>query len=358
MSRCAITHMHQKNRKTMERRIWRILAIDGGGIRGIIPAVVLAEIERRIGSPICQLFDMVTGTSTGGILALGLCVPTPESKSIPLYSATDLANLYFEHGPVIFRKSFMQELKEWIFGGSQYSNKGIDASVQAIFGGSRIGQACTNIMIPTYDLEKRIPHFFKSWDEGRDAQCLMKEIARATSAAPTYFTPAQLGGRGAFVDGGLIAMNPALSALVECRRYAQADDSFFVVSLGTGKYQKTYTYEHAIRWRPFNWAEVLLDVIMDGASTTTDYELLQLSRRPQLQYFRFQTILPPQVGAMDDTNRANMESLKKLGNRIFLTEMKNEFQLMLAELEQLKSQAPIRIEWEELLQKYKPKNSH
>lgn len=348
--------MHQAITK-MERRVWRILAIDGGGIRGIIPAVMLAEIERQLGLPICKIFDVVTGTSTGGILALGLCLPRLGSKNIPLYSAADIANHYINQGPIIFKKSLLQHIKEWILGGSQYSNSGIDSSLDFIFGEAKIGQASTNVMIPTYDLEKRVPHFFKSWDKSQDEQCLMKEIARATSAAPTYFTPTRMNGKGGFIDGGLIAMNPALCALVECRRYAQPEDQFLVVSLGTGKYQRSYSYERAICWRPFDWAQVILDVIMDGAGTTTDYELLQLSRRPQLQYFRFQTILPPELGIMDDASKLHMDALKKLGARIFLTEMRNEFKLMIKALELLKSQEPIKIQWEELPKKYKPNHA-
>ena len=83
-------------------RTIRVLSIDGGGIRGIIPALMLGEIERRTNKPIAELFDLIAGTSTGGILALGLTVPGPDGK--PKYCADELVQLYKEEGPRIFHR--------------------------------------------------------------------------------------------------------------------------------------------------------------------------------------------------------------------------------------------------------------
>src|SRR5215212_8478492 len=91
--------------------IVRILAIDGGGIRGLIPAVVLADLERRTGRRIAELFDLIAGTSTGGILACGLTRPAPDGTGGPAFSAADLIGLYESEGPEIFHRSLLKRIE-------------------------------------------------------------------------------------------------------------------------------------------------------------------------------------------------------------------------------------------------------
>src|SRR5712692_7803866 len=107
---------------TATARPLRVLALDGGGIRGVIPATVLAEIERRCGKRVGEVFDLIAGTSTGGILALGLTTPDPADPGRPRYRAEDLVALYAEKGPVIFGRSLLHRLIT-VFGlfGSKYA---------------------------------------------------------------------------------------------------------------------------------------------------------------------------------------------------------------------------------------------
>ena len=169
----------------------RILSIDGGGIRGIIPAMVLAEIERRTQRPVAQLFDLVAGTSTGGIIALGLTVP--KCPGAPLYRAQRFVELYEHEGARIFSRSLLRAmfavdnltLKK-------YSSTGIEQVLKEYFGDARLRDAVTDVLITSYEIERRFPFFFKSRNAQRrsDYDFLARDVARATSAAPSL-TPSQ-----------------------------------------------------------------------------------------------------------------------------------------------------------------------
>src|SRR5271154_1929690 len=217
----------------------RILSIDGGGIRGILPAMLLAEIERRTGEPVARLFDLVAGTSTGGIIALGLTIP--KSPGGPLYSAQHFVELYENQGRRIFSRSLWRALfsldsLSW----RKYASAGIEGVLLEDFGDSRLGDAVTDVLITSYEIERRFPFFFKSRNARTrpDYDFPARDVARATSAAPTYFEPMQLpSGTNSehytLIDGGVFANNPAACALVEARTTFGGSD-YLVVSLGTG----------------------------------------------------------------------------------------------------------------------------
>src|SRR4051812_31568450 len=175
------------------RTRYSVLAIDGGGIRGIIPARVLQEIEERLGRPVSELFDLVAGTSTGGILALGLAKPAPGGGAD--YSAADLLGLYVDHGEEIFPPSLWPKIRS--LGGMvdvRYPAGPIEALMKDRFGDTMLSEALTDVVIPSYDLSAPGPFFFKrSYAREKDSWNVeMWKAARATSAAPTYLEPAQL----------------------------------------------------------------------------------------------------------------------------------------------------------------------
>src|ERR1700730_17097639 len=139
---------------------FKVLAVDGGGIRGIIPALVLAAIEDQTKRPICELFDLVAGTSTGGILALGLTKPGADGKVEK--SAMDVVRLYENEGSTIFPTSFLQGLHIGAIRGAKYDSTGIDSTLEKYFGEARLKDALTPILAPSYDIERQTPVFFKS----------------------------------------------------------------------------------------------------------------------------------------------------------------------------------------------------
>ena len=163
----------------------KILSIDGGGIRGIIPAMVLAEIEEMTGVPTAENFDLIAGTSTGGILALGLSRPDDEGNA--RFSAEDLVDIYENRGREIFDRSFWKGVTS--VGGltdEMYSHAGLEDVLGIYFEETLLGDALTNTMVTSYDIEAREPIFLRSW-RPEYAEVSMRDAARATSAAPTFF---------------------------------------------------------------------------------------------------------------------------------------------------------------------------
>lgn len=300
----------------------KVLSIDGGGIRGLIPALFLAEIERRTGKPIAVLFDLIAGTSTGGILALGLT--KPDANARPQYPANKLVELYETKGKEIFSRSAWH----WIRAAGnlfdeKYPARGIDRVLEECFGNAQLKDVVADVFITSYALERRLPFFFRSTRAKvrDDYNFPLKKVARATSAAPTYFEPLKLPDRAdpkdyyALVDGGVYANNPTLCAYVEAKTlFGQEQEEFLVVSLGTGTYTKPIPYRKAKGWGVIGWAQPILDVVFDGVSDTVDYQMRQLApaRAGARRYYRFQVTLPHQNDSMDDVNPENLRALRLL----------------------------------------------
>lgn len=288
--------------------VFKILAIDGGGIRGIIPATVLMEIERQTGKRVADLFDLVAGTSTGGILAAGLAMPGHNGR--PAYAAGDLRELYLRQASTIFPQSLWSKVRRPL--AEKYSSSGIENVLKKFFGASRLQDSLCGVLATSYEIRLRQPWFFRSDRAAKDASYdfPLWEVARATSAAPTYFPPARLGnGEWTLIDGGTYANNPALCAYAEARQ-SRPDAEILLVSLGTGRHAE------AIRYRPglLGWAKPILDVVFDGVSRTTEYQMEQLlpSVRGVRRYYRLQTDL---ADGEDDMDNADPGNLKRLVER-------------------------------------------
>jgi uncharacterized protein len=304
----------------------RILAIDGGGIRGVIPATLLTEIERRTGRPVAELFDLVGGTSTGGILALGLTKPGPDGT--PAYPARALLELYETQGRTIFsrdpwhRITALGNLLE-----EKWPARGIERVLDRYFGDTRVSEALTEVLVTSYDIERRGPYFFKrskAREEPAERDWPMRLAARATSAAPTYFEPAKLESAGltesvALIDGGVFANNPAMCAYAEAVTLWPDETEFLVLSLGTGELVRPIPYEQAKSWGLARWAQPILGVVFDGVSDTVDYQLQQLcndARASVDAYTRLQVTLTEGNDDMDDASRTNVAALKRLAGRL------------------------------------------
>jgi uncharacterized protein len=303
----------------------KVLSIDGGGIRGIIPAMVLMEIERRTQRPIATLFDLVAGTSTGGILALGLTKPDVQGR--PEHSAESLLGLYENEGAKIFSRSVWHRIHS--VGSAveeKYASAPVEALLSAYFGDTRLSEALVEVLVSSYEIERRIPWFFKrrlAREMGGGWDLMMKQVARATSAAPTYFEPVRIAMQDrrdyyALIDGGVYANNPAMCAYVEARGLYQDADDFLVVSLGTGGLTRRLPYDDATGWGLVGWARPLLSVVFDGVSSTVDYQLNVLLNREEAQprYYRFQARLDEGSDDMDDASRGNCRVLRLLGEDI------------------------------------------
>jgi uncharacterized protein len=290
----------------------RILAVDGGGIRGIIPATVLAEVERRTGRRVFELFDLIAGTSTGGILACALTRPADDGVSAR-FTAEELIDLYVSEGPRIFHRDLLKRITSiegWI--DERYDDAGLDGALQRYLGGARLRDALTPIMVTAYDLEGRFAFFFRSARAVDDSayDYAMWQVARATSAAPTYFEPARVtdaAGEHTYtlVDGGVFAVNPSMCAYADVAPHGSVD---LVVSLGTGGHTRPIPYRKARGWGQLEWARPIIDVVFDGAADTVDFQTSTLV--PDGGYIRLQTELTQASDALDDASPANLAALQ------------------------------------------------
>lgn len=295
----------------------RILSVDGGGIRGVIPAMVLSYIEDKVGPSAAQ-FDLIGGTSTGGIIALALSCPKGGTTE-PLYTARALVELYEKRGPEIFYTSTLQKIASG-FGllDEKYSYKSLEKVLADYFGNMPLSAALTKVLVSAYDIQSREPFFFKSWRE-ECANVEMRLAARATSAAPTYFEPALITAAGslrALVDGGVFVNNLAMSSYVEARKVFPDEDEFMVVALGTGIATQPLAYKSARNWGLAGWARPVLDVVFDGVSDAVDYQMKYLIED---DYFRFQTDLAIASHGLGDAKPANIDALKLEAEKLIQT---------------------------------------
>ena len=323
----------------------KILSIDGGGIRGVIPAVVLMKIEELTGRPICRLFDLIVGTSTGGIIALGLTRPDGEGE--PANSAAELLDLYAEHGRRIFSRSIWHRTRA--FGNAldeKFPAHQLEEVLEDYLGDARLSDALTDVLVTAYEIETRSPWFFRSRrarEKPDEFDFPMAKVARATSAAPTYFEPLKLETEGtvdywALIDGGVFANNPAMCGVAEAMGEYGRDD-LLVVSLGTGELTRRIRYDDARDWGLLGWARPILDVVFDGVSDTVAYQVKQLCQAEEgvETYHRFQVALEIGKDDMDDASATNIHALKLQGQRL-VDERAHELEELCATLTSLVAQ--------------------
>ena len=274
----------------------RVLSIDGGGIRGLIPARVLAEIERRCGRRAGELFDLVAGTSTGAIIACALTRPEP-------LAAERIARIYLEEGPVIFDRTLLKRITSADgYLDERYDADGLVASLRRHLGAARLADADPAILLTVYDIERRRARLLRRSDD-----LSMVEAAHASSAAPSYFEPVRAGG-ATLVDGGVFAANPAMCA------YAETDgDLDVLVSLGTGEHTRPLPYEQVRGWGRLEWVRPVLDVVFDGTADAVD---LQLDALLGARYVRLQTPLDEASDDLDDVTPENLAALEREAERL------------------------------------------
>ncbi len=299
----------------------KILSLDGGGIRGIVSLHLLAEIEKRTGKRIAQMFDLVAGTSTGAIIGLALNVPHPQKPDFPKYSAAQVLEMYMDWGCDIFPNKSWHKIKLLTFiKDEKYPSEGIEGILKKLYGHTKFSESITDLLVPTYDLEMRRPFFFKHFKNISQRGLWDVEYwqaARASSAAPTYFEPFKMdipGGKGyhALIDGGVYANNPGMAAYAEAiSKYKKK--KVFMVSVGTGNYLKPYTYEVMKDLSVYKWARPIAEIMMFGGVEVVDYQLSRILK-PEQNYFRLQTSLDHRrADYVDDASQKHIEILIQAG---------------------------------------------
>lgn len=312
---------------------FRILSIDGGGIRGIIPGKILAAVEKHLQEAkddpnlrIADCFDLIAGTSTGGILSCIYLARDPSEPDRPRFTANEAVDLYIDRGDEVFDLSFWRRtLTLGQLRDEKYSADGLQAALDDYFGETRLRDLLKPTLITAYDMRNRHAHFFRQHRAHEDRMdFLVKEVARATSAAPTYFQPARVksmsGVPFTLIDGGLFANNPAMCAYAEARRREAFGNptakDMMILSLGTGEVKKRYFYKDYKDAGLLEWVTPLLDIMMSGVAETTDYQMQKMFEavNAEDQYLRINIeLLDESTAAMDNASPENIARLASIG---------------------------------------------
>jgi uncharacterized protein len=252
-----------------ESKRFRILTLDGGGIKGAFTAAVLTEWERQTGRVIADHFDLIAGTSTGGIIALGLGLGL---------RAADVLEFYQKEGPNIFPNITAQQklsLNLRHLWEPKYSAEPLRKALEGVFGDKRLKDSKCRLLIPAFDVVAGRVYLFKTRHDPRfifDEDALAVEIALATAAAPTFFEQAKVSAHsgGMYVDGGVWSNCPALAAVTEAVHFLEAPlDTIDLLRVGTLREPASFVKDSKGGWfgiKPglIKWAPQLVGMMFRG----------------------------------------------------------------------------------------------
>ncbi|PON49739.1 Patatin-related protein [Parasponia andersonii] len=336
-----------------------VLSIDGGGIRGIIPGTMLAFLESELqkldgeDARIADYFDVIAGTSTGGLVTAMLAAPDENNR--PIFAAKDINDFYLQHCPKIFPQDNRYYIYSFSLGGTteiikalrgpKYDGKYLHKLLKEKLGDLRLHQTLTNVIIPTFDIKRLQPTIFSTYEVRRNPSldAFLSDICIGTSAAPTYLpahyfeTKTSNGQVREFhlIDGGVAANNPALVAINEvAKEIHQGNPDFFpikpidfgrflVISLGTGsaKSEETYSADEAAKWGVLGWlnshhSTPLVDIFTQASSDLVDFFLSTVFQalHSDKNYLRIQDdTLSDKESSVDIATEENLTKLVKIG---------------------------------------------
>ncbi|KAF4390815.1 hypothetical protein G4B88_015705 [Cannabis sativa] len=313
-----------------------VLSIDGGGIRGIIPATILAFLESELqkveedeNARLADYFDVIAGTSTGGLISAMLAAPNhdDDDDDRPMFSAKDIIDFYLQHSPLIFpqnhRCSFggiIQSIKSLM--GPKYDGKYLHKLLKEKLGDLRLHQTLTNLIIPTFDIKRLQPTVFSTYEVKRNSSldAKLSDICIGTSAAPTYLpahsfqtqTPNGQLREFHLIDGGVLANNPPMEF-----------GRFLVISIGTGsaKSEEKYRADEAAKWGVLGWlsshnSTPLVDIFTQASSDLADIFLSTVFQalHSEKNYLRIQDdTLGDKESSMDNATKENLDKLVRIG---------------------------------------------
>lgn len=285
----------------------KILSIDGGGIRGAFPAAFLAEIEDQVGSPLHEYFDLIAGTSTGGIIALGLGLGFP---------ACEILEFYESEGPKIFsqdQSGIKAKTKKWgrsirhIFKGPKYDSSSLESALTEIFQGRKLGESHTRLFIPSWHRSTAGLYIFKTAHDPRlktDYKVLAKDVAIATASAPTYFKEHVTADGVGLIDGGIWANNPTGFAVVEgIASLGWPAEDIRVLSIGCLDDVLTLKESYSTAGIAMPLKDIFL-AGQSGSSTALTQTLLgQVGGSDHKALYRITQAVPAKYFSLDDTSK-------------------------------------------------------
>ena len=270
----------------------RYLAIDGGGTKAIVSLTYLSYLEYQLGTPIVKMFDLMAGSSSGGILATALALPHPDDYELPVeekrpkFTVNDLVALYMDMSRQVFDCNLLNSIKNlWGLLGPRYDSKRLADFLDKEYDGVKGRELLCEVMTTAYNLELHQPSAFNSKDP-EHSDLTVKDMVLATTAAPTYFSPHKIKGLGQFVDGAIFAPTPAIWLLMAVGRLfsSQPEDlaeeiqNTTLVSIGTSSLNPNMSnrYNGAEDWGLIKWLISIFEVFDDGVTDTIDRQIKAL----------------------------------------------------------------------------------
>jgi uncharacterized protein len=306
---------------TSEMKTFKILSIDGGGIKGLFSARIIEHFEQKFNCNIADYFDLICGTSTGGLIALGLSLNIPVSL---------ISNLYYKRGRKIFpqRLGLLRSLIQLAFG-SKYDNKELRQALEEIFGDKTLSDSKTLLCIPAFSLTDGRPFIFKydhaEGDLVRDNKTKYIDIALATSAAPAYLPIITIDtyDNKQFVDGGIYANNPTLVGVIEALRYFVGKNKEFqklqVLSISSLEPNPGRRFVAKHNRSVIDWNKDLIATFFEGQAYQTQYFVDTLARYcdSPFDYVRIPSadLSPTQARIinLDNTSREALDIISQKG---------------------------------------------
>ncbi|KAG8369487.1 hypothetical protein BUALT_Bualt14G0018800 [Buddleja alternifolia] len=324
--------------ESVSGKLVRILCIDGGGIRGIIPGVILSYLESELqkldgeDARLADYFDVIAGTSTGGLVTAMLTAPNENNR--PLFAAKDIKKFYLDECPKIFPQHCSYTTLGHTaarvitaFSGPKYDGKYLHSLVKEKLGDLKLHQTLTHVVIPTFDIKTLQPVIFSTYEVNNkpSLDASLSDICIGTSAAPTYLpahyfeTQDSQGHKRQFnlIDGGVAANNPALVAINQATKQMtrgssefmplkpKQDGRFLLLSLGTGsaKAEEKYDAEGASKWGVLGW-------LLNAAGSTPLFDVFNRASGDM------DDALSGVMSSVDIATKENLDDLVKVGEKL------------------------------------------
>lgn len=306
----------------MAKKVRKILAIDGGGMYGVVPLEVCLRIEEAAKKPLREIFDLFVGTSTGALIsAAALSGLNHQNETEPFgFSAGEIIKAYEEKGKAIFTAS--NDIEIPVINrplDPQYDNGGLRTTLNNLIGTRKLGwmnDGGQRISISTYNMSQGKPHFFRSWV---DRDIYLRDAVMASSSAPTTHPMYQIGD-DFYTDGGVFAVNPAPYALAEGLELWSDDlevEKLVIVSLGTGSSQASLELPDSPDENVVWWLKNLSSVFLDGQNESAHETMIQIGKKaPWLEYFRFDVDLEQKKKADELDFRVLNQARSLMGKEI------------------------------------------
>lgn len=322
----------------MSNKKFRILSIDGGGLRGLIPLQVIKQIEELTNEPIHKSFDLIAGTSTGGLLACALTLQDFDATEAGTrkFDLIQIEDIYKNRGKLIFPISKnifsknINKISKWFR--PQFNAFNLNEILIEYFGDNRITSCLRPLFITSFNIHRNIPIFFTTREASlfSDKNSKLTEVCRATSAAPTYFQSHSFDYNSekiVCVDGGVIMNNPTIGALVEVlgnsdyKHYRIENkrlnlEDITILSLGTGRSNKILKSNDSKNWGRLKWIKPIIDISTGGPVKMVDQQISTIFKSSGLEnnYLRIDIDIDVKFSEMSDSSQETLNYILSESN--------------------------------------------